>query len=83
MCSQTSAGSARTWAATACIGAARLDHTSLASPATARRTSTPNAESGIRANPILHPPSAMLLLSPLVTNVLSGANRAGLGAFRE
>ena len=64
--------------AACCIGAARLDHTSLAIPLSASAASAPSGPSGSRQNPIRQPPSAMLLLSPLVTNVLSGSSVAGL-----
>jgi hypothetical protein len=50
--SRTSSGSPRTYAAASCIGAARLDHTSLAIPLSAAAASAPSGPSGSRQNPI-------------------------------
>ena len=75
--SRTSSGSARTCAATACIGAASADQTAPATPAAAARASSPSGPSAIRAKPIRQPPRAMFLLSPFVTKLRSGTTSAG------
>ena len=59
-------------------GAAGADQISLPAPSRARRSRSPSGPAGIRATPIRQPPSARLLLSPVVITVRSGATWAGL-----
>src|SRR5699024_12472972 len=80
MCAVTGSGSESTYAAADCIGAARLDQISLATPIRALISSRPHALSGTRAKPMRQPPKAMDLLSPLVTAGRSGKQVSALGA---
>lgn len=80
MWATSSTGSEKACSATDCIGPARLGQDWLATPRTRWRISVPRAPAGKRAAPIRQPPSARLLLSPVVTTVRSGITSAGLSS---